>query len=70
VDRSEPGTLTDGTDPPVGSATVELLPIPAAQDRALVAFADGEVNRPGGARHERDPGGLVAFAKNAQGAVP
>jgi hypothetical protein len=54
----------------VGGATVEPLPVPAAQDRALVAFADGEVDRPGGAGHERDRGGLVAFAENAQGAVP
>jgi hypothetical protein len=54
----------------VGGATVESLPVPAAQDRALVAFADGEVDRPGGSGHERDRAGLVAFTENVQGAVP
>ena len=42
VDGFEPGTRSDRPDPPVRSAAVEPLPIPAAQDRALVAFADRE----------------------------
>ena len=40
-----------------------------AQDRPLAAFTDGEVDGAGGAWHERDDRGLVAFADDAQGAV-
>ena len=69
VHGAEPGSLADRPDPAVGGAAVEALAVPAAQDRALVAFADGEVDRASGTGNERDDGGLVAFADDPQGAV-
>lgn len=44
----------------------ESLAFPAAQNRAFVVFADGQVDRAGGSRDQRDRGGFVAFACNAQ----
>ncbi len=62
VDISQARSSTDGPDPAMGSAPIEALPILAAQDRSLVAFADRQVNSPRRAGHERDRGRLVALA--------
>jgi hypothetical protein len=56
VDRTEPGSFRDGAHPPVGGAPFEPLTIAAPEDGAFVAFADGEVDGPRGARYERDDG--------------
>jgi hypothetical protein len=53
----------------VGGAGIEPAPVVANQDRSHGAFADGEVDRAGGAWHERDDGGLVALADDAQRAM-
>ena len=66
---AEPGPLRNGTHPPVGGAPLESLPIAASKDGAFVAFADGEVDGPRGARDERNDGGLVALAEYPEGAV-
>jgi hypothetical protein len=60
----QPGLL-----PSVRGASIESLSVTSAQDQALVAFADCEVDRAGGARHEGDDGGLVALADNPQGSM-
>ena len=49
--------------------TFETLSIVAEQDRSFTAFADREVDGAGGSWDERDHGGLVALAKDAESAV-
>jgi len=69
VHSSEPRSFPDRSDPPVCGAPVQTLPILASQDRPFVPFADGEVDCPRGAGHERDSGGLVALSEDAQRSV-
>ena len=64
VDQPEPGSFADRADPAVSGAAVEALSVVAAQDRAFSAFADGEVDGPGGPRDQGDEGGLVALAED------
>jgi hypothetical protein len=40
------------------------------EQRPVTALADGQVDRPGGARRERDRDDLAALAGDHQGAVP
>jgi len=47
-------------EPPVGGG---------GEDRSFAAFADGQVDRAGGGRGERDDGFLAALASDRQGAV-
>ena len=54
VHGTEPGALADRTDPAMRGAPVEALAVTAPQDRAFVAFTDGQVDRPRGSGHERD----------------
>ena len=56
--RVSPGNCNDGMD-----ATA------SGQPRVPVALADGQVDRPGGARRERDGDDLAALADDHQGAV-
>jgi hypothetical protein len=69
VDGTEPGTLAYCADPPVSGAPVEAVAVAAPEDRPFVAFADGPVDRSRGSGDERDGGGLVALADDAQCAV-
>jgi hypothetical protein len=69
VDPAESSSLADRTYPSVSGAPVEALPIATAQDRTLVALADGQVDGSCGTRHQRDLGGLVALADDAQDSV-
>lgn len=62
VHAAETGTLPDRPNPPMRGAPVEALAVTAPQDRAVVAFPDGQVDHPGGAWNERHGGGLVALA--------
>jgi len=61
---------SDRADPAVRCSAVQALSVPASQDRALVSFADRQVDCPRGAGHERDGGELVALSKDAQRSVP
>ncbi len=65
----QPGASRDAADNPVGSVPVQPLPGWGDEDRPLAAFADGQVDRPGGARGERDDGFLAALSGNGQGLV-
>jgi hypothetical protein len=50
---------------------VPVQPLPGCreEDGSFAAFADGQVDRAGGARGERDEGFLAALASDGQGAV-
>jgi hypothetical protein len=50
-------------------ATVESLTVTATKHRTVVSLTDGEVDRSGGARHQRDGRWLVAFADDSQDAM-
>jgi hypothetical protein len=49
---------------------VQSAAIGSQEDRALAALADGQVDRPGGARRQRDGDDLAALTGDHQGAVP
>ena len=48
---------------------IEPGAVAAEEDRSLAAFADGEVDRPGGAGRQRDGDDLAALADDRQGAM-
>jgi len=45
---------------------VQPPPVGSNEDRSLGPFADGQVDRPGGARHQRDGDDLAALASDGQ----
>jgi hypothetical protein len=49
---------------------VHALTVRSKEDRTVEAFADGEIDRSGGARCERDRDDLAVFAQDGEGAVP
>jgi hypothetical protein len=59
MDVVESGPMTDRADPTVSGAGIEPSAVVADLDRSRGALADGEVDGAGGARNERDGGGLV-----------
>jgi hypothetical protein len=52
VDATGAGASSDRADPAMLGAPIEPMAVAATQERPLVAFADGEVDRSGGAGHE------------------
>ena len=56
-------------DDPPGTVPVQPAPISGQEDGSFGAFADGQVDRPGGARGERDGDDLAALAGDHQGSV-
>jgi hypothetical protein len=69
MDVAESASFTDRSHPAVSGSSIESLTVAAEQDRAFVAFTNGEVDRAASARNERDHCGLVALADNPQCAV-
>jgi hypothetical protein len=67
---ANPARRGDPADDPPGGVPVHPLPVRAPEDRPVEAFADGQVNRSGGARRERDGDQLAALTQHGQGAVP
>ena len=65
----DPGAAGDSADDPPGTMPVQPLAIAGYEDRSLAALADGQVDRPGGPRRERDGDDLAAFAGDQQGPV-
>jgi hypothetical protein len=65
----DPGAARDLAGDPPGAVPVQATPVSGEQDRAAAAFAGNMVDRPGGARSERDGDDLAAFAGNRQGPV-
>jgi hypothetical protein len=63
------GASRHAADDPSGSVPVQPLPGCGEEDRPFAEFADGQVDRPGGTRGERDDGFLTARAGNGLGPV-
>ena len=64
-----PARFADRSDPPVRSAPIESGTVASHQDWLVTAFADGQVNGPGGSRDERDHRRLVALTGDPKGPV-
>ena len=62
-DACSPG---DASDDPAGTKTVEALPASGGEDRSADPFADGEVDRPGGARGHGYGDGLATLADDGE----
>jgi hypothetical protein len=67
---ADPGPPGDPADNPPGAVPVQPPPARGQEDRAIAALAGGQVDRPGGARGERDGDDLAALAGDRQGPVP
>ncbi len=67
--RSRPGGQPGAHDPP-RAVPVPAPPAGGQEDGPFSALADGQVDRPGGARFERDGDHLAALARDYEGAVP
>jgi hypothetical protein len=66
----DPGTAGGPADDPPGAVPVQLSAIGGQEDRSRAALADGKVDRPGGARRERDGDDLAALARDGERPVP
>jgi hypothetical protein len=65
----DPGAAGCPPDDPPGTMPVQPAAVQSEEDRSFGAFADGQVDRPGGARCERDSDDLAALAGYHQGSV-
>ena len=63
------GASGDAVDDPPGAVPIQPRTGRGQEDRSFAAFADGEVDHPGGARREQDDSFLAALADDGQGAV-
>jgi hypothetical protein len=66
---AETGPFGDRTHPAMRGAPLKALPVTATQDRPIASFADSEVDRPRGARDERNDRRLVALADDLKRAM-
>jgi len=66
----DPGPASSAADDPSGAVAVQPDASCGQEDRPVCAFADGEVDRPGGARREWNGDDLAALAGDHQGSVP
>jgi hypothetical protein len=64
------GAAGDPADDPPGAMPVQPAAIGGQEDRSFGALADGQVDRPCGARRQRNGDDLAAFAGDDQGPVP
>jgi hypothetical protein len=64
------GAAGDPTDDPRRTVAVQPPAVRSQEERPVTALADGQVDRPGSARRERDGNHLAAFAVDHQGPVP
>jgi hypothetical protein len=60
----------DLADDPSGAVPVQRLPVRRREQRPGGALSDGQVDRPGGTRRQRDRDDLAALAGDRQGPVP
>jgi hypothetical protein len=63
----DPGPFRDSAEGAAGAVPIEPLPAGAQQDRPVKAFADGQVEAPGGPWCERDGDDLPALQDCAKG---
>jgi hypothetical protein len=66
----DPGSAGDPPHDPAGTVPVQAPAIGGKEDRPFGTLADGQIDRPRGARCQRDGDDLAAFAGHHQGAVP
>jgi hypothetical protein len=66
----DPGPAGSAADDPSGAVSVQPDASRGQEDRPVCAFANGEVDRPSGARRERNGDNLAALAGDHQGPVP
>ena len=64
------GAAGDLAHDPPGAVPVQPLPVIGHEHRPVSSFPDGQVDRPGGARRQRDGDDLAALAGDRQGPVP
>jgi hypothetical protein len=64
------GAAGDPADDPPGAVPVQPPAVSGQEDRSFAALADGQVDRPGGARRERDGDDLAALAGDDESPVP
>jgi hypothetical protein len=70
VDQAQFGPFANGAHPAVGRASVETLSVVAAQDWALGALSDGQVDGSGHSGDQGDQGRLVALPDDVKSPVP
>ena len=66
----DPGAAGDAADDPSGAVPVQPPAVRGQEHRPFGALADGQVDRSGGPRCERDGDDLAALAGDGQGPVP
>ena len=66
---ADPGAARHAADDPGGAVPVQPPPVRGDEQRPLGALADGQVDRPGGTRGERDGDDLAALAGDDQSPV-
>jgi len=64
------GAAGDPAEDPGGAVPVQPPPVRGEEQRSFGALVDGQVDRPGGARCQRNGDDLAALAGDDQGAVP
>ena len=69
-DLGDPGAAGSRADDPPGTVPVQLPPVCSQEQRPVGALADGQVDRPGRARRQRDGHHLAALAGHGQSPVP
>jgi len=65
-----PRAASSLADDPPGAVPVQPAAVPGEEHRPFGMFAEGQVDRPGGARRQRDGHDLAALAGDGQGPVP
>jgi hypothetical protein len=66
----DPGAPGDPADDSGGAVPVQPFPVCGDEEGSFGALADRQVDRPGGARGERDGDDLATLAGDNQGPVP
>ena len=67
---ADPGATRGAADDPPGAVPVQPPPVRGQEHRAAGTLADGQVDRPGGARREQNGDHLAALAGDGQRPVP
>ena len=65
----DPGTASCPADDPPSAVPVQSPPIRGQEHRPFGTFADGQVDRPGGTRRQRDRHHLAALARDGESPV-
>ena len=65
-----PGVARHPADDPGGAVPVQPSPVRGGEQRPFGSLADSQVDRPGGARRQRDGDHLAALAGDGQRPVP